>query len=261
LKILADQFRSILVWPCLFLTLMGIAGFAACAEGEAAPQSPQEQMKLAGIELDSKKRQVTVEAKICLREGLLEYLICVSGREHTFEHESLISVKCAPSLLHLTLLAIGLQPCEFGIIEEWETKWRKQPKSRVKIEVEFVQDGKVVKRDIGEFLASRNKDAGKQLEAWIFTGSTFDKLGDKQIYAADYNGSVVGMGLEGASLIQPGSPSENPYQGEERGWKIDSSKMPPRGTAVKLIFSPYFKEEQKAEEEHKDAKAGAGENR
>lgn len=226
----------------LLLLLVGVTTAAIRAE-ESAPQSPVAVMKSAGIALDVKKREVRIDAIVCLQRGILEYMVCLPN---TFEHESIFSTHCTPSLLHLTLLTIGVEPCELDASGDWEKKICEKAQGRVRFEVEYEQDGKKVRRDVHELLVNRQ---GKEIETpvvWVFTGSFFGDRDNKRVYAADSVGSVVGLGLDGTSVLQIGKRTGNPYKGSDSGLKVNSDTMPARGTKVQLVFTPYAEKLQQA---------------
>jgi len=202
--------------------------------GEGAPPGT-DTIKSAGIQLDVKNREVQVEATVCLDRGILEYLVCLPN---TFEHEAIFCVRCKPSVLHLSLLAVGLEPCPLDPIGLWRGKAREQPRSRVHIEVEYEKDGKKQRSRISEFLVNRQQRDVVVPDEWVFTGSYFGRRKDKPVYAADVAGGVIGLGLEGASVMQFGEDLGNPYQSDEQGLEINTHKVPAKGTKVQLIFTP-----------------------
>jgi hypothetical protein len=218
---------------CSLLLMLGcLAGLCVWAE-EGAP-SGAEALKSAGIELDVKKHEVRVEATVCRTEGILEYLVCLP---ETFEHEAIFCVRCKPSVLHLGLLAIGLEPSAFGGEVEWSGAVRDQSKSRVRIDVEYEKDGKKQRQAISEFLVNRQGKDAVVRDVWIFTGSFFGRREDKRIYAADVMGGVVGLGMERVSVLQYGEQLGNPYEGDEQGLEVNADTVPAKGTKVALIFT------------------------
>jgi hypothetical protein len=229
----------------LLLALGGAAGLPAWAEEKAALDAGA--LKAAGIQLDAKKREVRVEATACLDRGVLEYVVCLPG---TFEHEAVFCARCKPSVLHLALLAIGLEPYAFEADDDWWAKAREQPRSRVRIEVEYDQEGKTLRRPISQFLVNRELKDGVVPDAWVFTGSFFGRRDGKRIYAADLAGGVIGLCSEQASVLQFGEKIGNPYHGEELGLELNAGTALAKGTKVCLIFTPH------QEKEHQSATPG-----
>lgn len=227
------------VWTCIAaLAALCAAGSArALASEDTSPPNPKDMMLKMGLVLDAKKREVRLDATVCLEGGILEYFLCVSGRSQTFEHESAFSTRCTPSVLHLALLAIGAEPCPYEGDSDWEKSWNKKPASRLRLRVEYVQDGKRVQREASEMLATRSNKEGKLPDFWIFTGSYFGHHNGKPIYAADAAGAIAGFCQDNASIMQTAKSFGNPYNGSEAGLEINRKNIPPRGTQVQLVFS------------------------
>lgn len=213
------------------LVVGNLTGLAARAEEKPSPDLTA--LKAAGIDIDVKKREVRVDATVCLDRGILEYLVCLP---ETFEHEAVFCAKCKPSVLHLSLLAIGLEPHAFMADGEWWVKARESNRSRVRIEVEYEKDGKKLRRPISEFLVNREKKDGVVQNAWIFTGSFFYRKDGKIRYAADTTGALIGLCQEGASVLQYGEQAGIPYQGEDQGLEVNTDTVPAVGTKVSLVF-------------------------
>jgi hypothetical protein len=219
----------------IILTLIShLAILLASAEEEGG--SKPDPFKSFGIELDHANREVRVEATICCTRGILEYLVCLPN---TFEHESVFSTRCKPSILHVCFLAIGLEARSFDDIESLIKRRRDRKSSSVTIEVEYEKDGKKVRRPISEFVAYR-KDENKALpDTWIFTGSFFGRKNDKPVYAADVIGGVIGLGQENTSVVQFGEDVGNPYEDDKQGLEIKTEAVPAKGTKVQLIFTAH----------------------
>lgn len=203
--------------------------------GEADPPAPKP-LKIAGIEVDVQKREVRLDATVCLSRGILEYLVCLPD---TFEHEAIFTVNGKPSQIHIALLAIGLVPRSFepGLEEREPTSEDKE--ALVSIAVEYERDGKPQRRRITEFLVNRERKDGKVADRWFFTGSYFFTSGGKTRYAADITGVVIGLIPEGAAVVRLGEKTGVPYQGENQGLEINTDTIPPVGTKVRLIFTPH----------------------
>ena len=55
---------------------------------------------------DRKEKRVVVRARVVLREGVLEHLMCKKG---TKEHEAIIATDAAPKAIHAALLLTGAE--------------------------------------------------------------------------------------------------------------------------------------------------------
>jgi hypothetical protein len=198
----------------------------------------QEMTKVPGFKIDVKKKEVRMEAEICLTTGLLEYLVCLP---QTFEHEAIFVTKSKPQILHAALLMIGREPTH--LMKE-KFKWweviKKRPKSRLKIDVEWKdKKGKLQRIPLHKLLIDRGaKEDAKEEERyakdeWYFNGSFF--IDGK--YAAIDDATVIAVQPMGSSVIQYGIDAGNPYSGDHIGFAINSKLCPKYGTKVDLIFS------------------------
>lgn len=115
-----------LCWLGVFLAIGLTLGPAAAQQSpspateQAAPTSSAEEKSSAKepaklvplnrqktILLDRKNRRLVVRAKVVLRQGMLEMLMC---KKHTKEHESILAFDGEAKILHAGLLALGLKP-------------------------------------------------------------------------------------------------------------------------------------------------------
>ncbi len=230
------------------LLLLGIhvanwipAGEAADATdtADAADTADTPVVLAPGIMVDLKRHEVLMDATVCLRRGILEFIVC---RVRTFEHESVFATTCQASSLHAALLLIGSDPFPFIVDEEWPMYARERTLSCLSIEVECEQEGIWQRRPISEFLHSRERPDGIVANAWIFTGSAFYTEGGKEHYMADSSGAVIGVVSKGAAVIQFGDKSGVPYQGENQGMEVNETVTPPAGTNVRVVFSRHDRE-------------------
>ena len=165
----------------------------AIVHAEDQPLNPKSILKAAGVDIDAKRHEVHLEASVCLERGILEYLVCLPG---TFEHEAAFSTKCTPSLLHMSLLAIGLETCECDSDGDWGKASVKKPHSRMRIEVEFEKDGKKVRVDVCDLIKNRQGKNKIKPDLWVFSGS---KLGERDGKRC----SCIDLVAAGAKLSRP----------------------------------------------------------
>lgn len=225
------RLRTVLWAGCVILT--SLCGANGRTEEQAS--TTQTLLKASGIGIDPKKHEVRLEATICLQQGILEYLVCLPN---TFEHEAVFTTQCTPSLLHLSLLAIGVEPCDNANGVEWEKASDKMPKSKMRVEFEYELEGKKVRMSVTDVLKYRKEKLAQKVIPWVFSGSRLGSRDGKRIYAADITGAVIGLGMDDTSVIQYGEQLGNPYKNQEDGFEVDKDKIPAKGTKVQLIFSP-----------------------
>jgi len=240
----------------LFASLWGWPNPRRLRGGEL-PNDPKQKvlgsLKASGIEIDVSKREVRMEAMVCLDDGILEYLVCL---ENTFEHETVFSTKCRPTLLHAALLLMGFVPNRFDPrnVLWWQSALEKK-QSRVNIEVEFGRRGERVRTRIADLLLNRQDRNAKIPNTWVFTGSAFFKEDGKNRYAADRAGIVVGILPNGSSVVQFAEETGDPYQGDTLGLEANPNTIPAVGTKVKLIFTPYAEAAAAADGKSRKARA------
>ncbi|MDA0837603.1 MAG: YdjY domain-containing protein [Planctomycetota bacterium] len=189
-----------------------------------------------GMQVDLKKREVRLEASVCLKKGILEYLVC---RPNSYEHESIFVTSTKAQYLHLALSLVGLRestvsPPLFFLL----AKSRKLQHSRIGIDVEYKVDGKEVRCRLSKLLVNRADKETELPNEWIFSGSQVLEKNGKTIYAADDSGAVVSIVPNGNAVVQFGEETSNPYQGEDKGMEANPNAVPAVGTLVKLVFKP-----------------------
>ena len=212
----------------LLLTLF--AGLWSSEETKAPNKSAD---PFPGITVDIKNHQVSMEAKVCLRRGILEYLVC---KTQTFEHEAIFSTDVKGSHLHAALLLIGSEPSAF-VGEEWSVMVKDKKASCLALSVEYEVAGAPVRKRISEMLVHREKKDGIVPDHWMFTGSTFYQDEGKAHYVADGSGAMIGLSPMGWPVVQFGDTLGVPYQGENLGTEARGDAIPETGTKVRIVFS------------------------
>jgi hypothetical protein len=191
---------------------------------------------MAGIEIDRPNREVRVSVRTAMNAGILEFLAVAEGGR---VHESVFSAQVRPSILHLSLLMIGLEPC--GPVRDdvgWYERARKSS-ARLKVEVECEQEGETVRVPVSELLHNREAEDGIAPDTWVFAGSYFMAREGKQQYAGDLHDAIVSIAPSSTSVVQYATQTSNPYAGEKFGLALGSHDIGPVGTQVTLVFSPW----------------------
>ncbi|MFK7910609.1 MAG: YdjY domain-containing protein [Akkermansiaceae bacterium] len=242
--------------------LLSLAATVITANSEPVPPAAEEEktpkfevtateVKLPGVTITRATQEVRIDAKVCLQKGILEYVVC---RPNTFEHEAIFTTEANPELVHAALLLCGLKPTAQlrGMGELWFEKAMKQKQSRVKIEVEWEQDGKKKRVNLTSMLQNRQdimttpgqeqpKKEPKVQDAWIFSGSFMQVHTEtkKPFYAANSSGILVGIWPDPSTVIQYGVVNGDPHKGKHLGLEIHEERVPKVGTEVKLVFSKH----------------------
>ncbi|MDP7248479.1 MAG: YdjY domain-containing protein [Planctomycetota bacterium] len=225
----------------LKLTFVFMMASAACLpvrgeETDLAQDTIQKFFASRGLQVDLKKREVKVDASVCLKDGILEYVLCSPD---SYEHESIFVTRSKPRYLHLALTMVGLRECPFN--NPYFFLIAKSPKllrSRVEIDVEFKVDDRVGRSSLSNLLVNRADKDAEAPNDWIFLGSTMIEEKGKKVYAADRDGAVVSIVPNAGAVVQFGKEAGNPYHGEDQGFELNPETAPKVGTNVKLIFKP-----------------------
>jgi len=206
----------------------------AAVTASAVPPGPALVRLGSRIEVDLAAREIRAEAQSALDAGWLEQAVCRAG---TREHESVLVVDFAPSLLHAALLMIGLEPGRPG-------RWELAADGRV---VRLAPEGPRL-----ELSVVRHDPAGERVEAplthwirgveghslpdhpWVFAGSLREASG----YVADFSGSVVGLVTFGDEVIAYEEVLADAAAVDEPALLVREDRVPTPGTTVTLVIRP-----------------------
>lgn len=182
---------------------------------------------------------VPIDAHIADAPNLyLEVMVCTPDVR---AHESLVASKASPSHVHAALLLIGLTPGKTG---SW--KWDGDRVERVApegspVEVRFVwTDEKGELRDdlASDWIVSRV--AGTRLTEtipegeprWVFAGSRMVSRNGREWYAAEAEGTIVGLHTFASETIAWRGVLSPSAEVEDPEWIADPAHVPKRGTPV-----------------------------
>ncbi len=189
-------------------------------------------LKFKHMQVDLDRREIILDAKVCLRQGSLELLICKVGSK---EHESILHTDAAAAHLHAALLALGLAP---GKPAEWVVGG--QPRllpprgAGLKLTLRWKdKKGEIHEVDPSKWLAPADADAKATLpKTWIFVGS--DMLSDGR-YWADADGDVVSLANFASAVIDV--PFESSSNNAILSFKPNTAAIPPLKTPVEVIIT------------------------
>ncbi|MDR2705374.1 MAG: YdjY domain-containing protein, partial [Planctomycetaceae bacterium] len=196
------------------------------------------------IPLDPKDRiwlmpdngSVVILGRVVLREGFLELLACRIG---TKEHESIVSVRVKPFLIHAALLAVGAEPGKpvqqtpqfvppSGDEIEITIRWNDQDGHRKEVLAqEWVWDAGNSKEDSKKAMSTH----------WVFTGSMQykDESGENH-YIADESGELFGLSNFVGAILDV--PIKSSADNAELLFACFTERIPERGTPLTLILTP-----------------------
>lgn len=167
--------------------------------------------------------RVEATGKVADGQGdLLEFLaVETAGRAY----ESLLTLECRPSGMQAALLLLGFKPHE-------------KSGTKLALELEWRLDGRIQRVPVEELLLERRTQKAPGPLPWVFTGSQFVRLpGAKaDVFLADAEEAFIGLYAHDGLLIQLGGDFGNPYHTEEAGFAANMSRLPPKGTQIRLIL-------------------------
>ncbi len=245
------------------LNVLAYVAVLVVAGGCAAPQS-RRVVTLPGIVLDRQGGELRIDGKICIEQGILEYLAVASGGK---EYESVFALQCRPSHLQAAMLiagyeagnvppelrgdfAPGVDPTAIAPPQGAPKPARPPPghwtsapvrPTEVAIDVDVRQDDGTWKRyPVEHFLLDREGGGSPSPLKWAYTGSFFypGEMPGTERFAADMEMSLMALFYDPAALLNLTRKAANPYRGEHTGFEAHGLHLPPKGTRVRLILKP-----------------------
>ena len=180
--------------------------------------------------VDTKQSQVILNAKVVLREGVLEMFACTEG---TKEHESVISVEPKAFLIHTALLAIGAEP---GQPVQFEPRFIPPSGDQIKITLNWIDDkGKRQTATAQEWV--RKVKTKKQMQLpFVFAGSGFYTVPDtgRQRYLAE-KGDLFCVSNFGSAMLDV--PIESTQSNEGLLFEPFTERVPKLNTPLQVVLS------------------------
>lgn len=190
--------------------------------------------EIGTVMVDMNAKQAKVPGRINMTRGIIEYLAVVDGRGKL--HESILALNVQPSMLQLALILMGLEAGEWA---PPEPGGRRAPTfvkmgDPVSLFVEWAKDGKTERMPADALIFNRETQQSLKGNRWNFTGSFFSGRG----FAADVTGSVIATFFDYRAVLNVSQQIGNPYRGQNQGYEINVSAVPPVDTPIRLVFEP-----------------------
>jgi hypothetical protein len=179
---------------------------------------------------DPKGKRLILRARVVLREGPLEHLLCLTG---TKEHEAILATDAVPRQIHAGLLLTGAAP---GHPVRFQPQFAPPTGTPIAIELEWVEAGKTRRADARQWVKGERN--GKTLDQdWVFAGSELfqDPETKTPVYAADGGDLITVANFSSAILDLPFASAS---QDAERVFVANTPRLPPRGTTVTMSLRP-----------------------
>jgi hypothetical protein len=199
-----------------------------------------DQLKIGEITLHGPSREIRFPAKVQMDQGLLEFIIV---HENGKIHESLLCTAISPTHLNLAFTLLKYQPSPelYLLPNETGGSSSKLPTvaeeikaaARILIEMEWTHAGETHRVPINTCIQHTTKKKPMPPGPWVYGGSRFR---DGQ-YAPELSGDISAIFITTSSIINyPGDDNR-----DDTAWTANSTKIPPAGTPVTVIISPYVK--------------------
>jgi hypothetical protein len=205
-------------------------------QNDASNAKKVEMGKNVWLEVQRDKRCVVVEAEVCLREGMLEHLMC---RKRTKEHEAILAADVDARDIHKALLLAKATP---GTTVKYKEDGTIIPPTGTKIKVTLLYKDKEKPITIAGREWVRDVRTKKSLQHdWVFAGSEFQvnplEKDKPPLYAANAGDVICVSNFEGAMLDLPINSSKN---NAELEFEAFTERIPPLGTPVTVILEPVL---------------------
>lgn len=249
-----DSSRSVRAASLAVLAATAVAAIAACRSAPPGPASPGARSHpgesdpreiFPHVRLDASRKIVEIDATVPIRlddpEAPNVYLEQVACTPDTREHEVLLVTRARPSHVHAALLLLGLEPGA-------PASWRKEgdrlvavpPRGdAVSVELVFLRpDGTPAAAHPVEWIIHKHTRMHPPRVNWIFAGSMSIRRDGRESYAADGEGTLIGLASFGSevlawpTVISPESSVDEPV------WIADERSVPAMHTPVVIRLRP-----------------------
>jgi hypothetical protein len=179
---------------------------------------------------DPKTRRLILRARVVLREGPLEHLLCLKG---TKEHEAILAADTIPLQLHIGLILTGAKQ---GHPVRFLPKFEPPTGSPVAIELEWREGGKTHRADARTWIKDEKTGATLKTD-WVFAGSDFfdDPVTKKRIYTAD-DGDLITVANFATAILD--LPFASTADNADRIFAANTDRIPPLRTPVTMYLHP-----------------------
>jgi biopolymer transport protein ExbD len=204
----------------------------AADPGAAAPTGTQDVVlkTIPGIVVDTKAKEVRLEAHVCMTKGALELLACATGSK---EHESIFNIKAQPSQVTYALFLLGLEPGVPGQALD-RGIYRPPAGEGLDITVRFIMpDGKVTETPAWKLLRLSGSEVPVDRPVnWVYVGVPTPAA----MKASDIEGTAICLSNFAAAVIDV--PFESSSNNANLSYEINPGTVPPVGTRAELIIRP-----------------------
>ncbi|MDX1814798.1 MAG: YdjY domain-containing protein [Thermodesulfobacteriota bacterium] len=178
--------------------------------------------RIGGVTVDTKERLVTCPARVNLREGVLEVLICT---EYGKTHESLLSTKVNPLHLNVAFLLLGL---EGGHAVKYQGDPTKPVGSPVEIWFKLKEGDKEKSVRAEDWVYNNHTNRPMLHTPWVYVGSVLTEDG----FMAQREGQIATTFHDPFTLID----NPLPGGGDDTVYVPNTKQLPPLGTELTVVI-------------------------
>lgn len=202
---------------------------AATAPASSATQPGKIVQFQPNVRIDYGNRQVEVDGRVILREGLLELFAC---SPHTREHESIVLLNTQPVIIFQALGLLGLEPGHPLRMDPNTGQIIPASGQNVEIDVSYELDGTRKTVPIENWMRHSQTKAPLDRQPWVFAGSLSQNGG----IAADEEGTIVAVVDFESALVA--LPRQHTASNAELWLEPNTPAIPPLGTPCTVVFRP-----------------------
>ena len=196
--------------------------------------------QIGEIILNRMNREIRFPAKVNMTDGQIEYaLILQKGNVH----EAFLVTTSSPTHLNLAFALLRYTPSPelnseiddtghpTGIFPEVSLPVKAS--ARVAVEVEWTLAGTTHRVSINEWFQLGSTQKPMEPGPWLYSGSDFSE----GVYIPELTGNLASVRLDGNAMLNfPGADNQS-----DPSWFPAPNLVPPVGTDVTVIISPFFK--------------------
>jgi hypothetical protein len=213
-----------------FRTATLLEGTQDAPPPQAAATAPTAPLRdfAPGVRIDWRGQQVEVDAKVVLRQGLLELVAC---SPQTREHESILVSEARPKHICQAMGLVGLEPGSPTRFDEESKRWLAASGEAIELRVRYRKGDDERTAPLEDWVIEVNRDRQPERLPWIFAGS---RTSDSGRFAADADGTVICVVDFDSALIALGAAHS--ADNDQLWLAAATMAIPPVGTPCVLLI-------------------------
>jgi len=222
--------RASIAAALVFGTGITISSAAAQPQPATSPSGPPGTRPFQpGVCINWAQRAVYVDGHVVLRQGPIEFLACLPGKEH----ESIVRLDAPATYIYMALGLVGLEPGHPPRWDEQRGRFGPPAGDLIDVAIEWEEGGR--RRTAAGFQWLRDFEFARIPidRPWVFAGSR--RLRDGTL-SADHGGDCIAVVDKPDSLL---ALSRNHVSRDAELWaQANTEAIPPLHTAVRIVLRP-----------------------